>query len=116
MTPVHFSVQEALEKHKRMVDDMAKRGNVPGVEIQVRAANLVGRAFVEFIVGERNLETADMLVAGATAAAVANIIETLTQNFPGPATALMFSKVLQSRDRVRFEDCAKVHGTPGGRA
>lgn len=113
--PSHFDLRQVLAEHERLVDKLSE-STVAGADIQVRIAKLVGRAFVEFVVGERNRETDATLVAGATAAAVANIIETLTQNFPGPLTALVFTRTLQRANHPAFDDVVKVHPVVGGNA
>jgi hypothetical protein len=114
-TPVHFDLKHILAEHDRLIEKLAG-ADVAGADIQVRIAKLVGRAFVEFVVGERNRETDATLVAGATAAAVANMIETLTQNFPGPFTAVVFARTLQRANHPEFDSVIKVHPMQGGNA
>lgn len=113
-TPVHFDLRRVLAEHDRLVETLAARTDVPGADIQVRIAKLVGRAFVEFVVGERNRETNPALIAGATAAAVANMVETLNQNFPGPLTATVFATTLRRADV--FNEVVAVHPVQGGNA
>lgn len=118
-TPVHFDVAAVLAEHERMVAQMEATDPADaGVQIQARIARLATRGYLALLVGERNRGTSPELVIGATAAAIANIIPMMHDNFPEADTVRVFSETLQRAEQVSegMRSYATVPGTRGGNA
>lgn len=122
--PMHFDAAKVLAEHAAMLDRLAAAApHMKGLDIQLRIGRKVGRAFIEFLVEERNLGTDGLVVAQAVGVCFAGMIDTLVANYPGPMTGTAFAHALQRAKSVRAgedEDGqvarVAVNGVRGGNA